>query len=254
MRTIPRPPATGIWTAGGAWRTHPDLHLCGLSELVRRYQYTGGGRYRQRGQRERRVEQPLHAQHQRVAGCWRRQRRRGQPDLYVSEFALDPATPVQGQPVSVRVGVYNRGTAAVSGSFHIAWFAGENYPSPACGWDLDGLVASGGRILTCTYAGYPSWYGAINTKVVVDTSNAISESDESTTSTRAASAWRNRRAELSLPPNSEVNGCPLYSTKGSIENGGTEAKIRSSLQARSAAATLRIVYGGCTGRFASIGE
>ena len=107
----------------------------------------------------------------------------GQPDLYVSEFALDPATPVQGQPVSVRVGVYNRGTAAVSGTnFHISWFAGENYPSPACGWDLDSMAAHGGRILTCTYAGYPSWYGAINTKVIVDTGNTVSESDESNNS------------------------------------------------------------------------
>ena len=40
---------------------------------------------------------------------------------------------------------------------------------------------------------------------------------------------------LSLPPNSGVNGCPLYSTKGSIWNGSTEAKIRSGFQARSAA-------------------
>jgi hypothetical protein len=103
----------------------------------------------------------------------------GQPDLFVSEFSLDPATPVQGQPVNVRIGVYNQGTAAVSGtSFHIEWYPGENYPAPACTWDLDSMAASGGRILTCTYAGYPSWYGSINTKVVVDTYNAVAESNE----------------------------------------------------------------------------
>jgi hypothetical protein len=102
----------------------------------------------------------------------------GQPDLFVSEFSLTPSTPVQGQPVQVRVGVYNQGTAAATGSFHIVWYAGENYPSPACAWDLDGLVATGGRILTCTYPGYPSWYGSINTKVVVDTNNSIAESNE----------------------------------------------------------------------------
>ncbi|MBK8025815.1 MAG: SH3 domain-containing protein [Chloroflexi bacterium] len=102
----------------------------------------------------------------------------GQPDLYVSEFALDPSTPVQGQPVNVRLGVYNQGSMPVSGAFHIAWYPGENYGSPACGWDLDSLAARGGRILTCTYAGYPSAYAAINTLVVLDTGNAVTESDE----------------------------------------------------------------------------
>ena len=106
----------------------------------------------------------------------------GQPDLFVSEFSLDPATPVEGQPVNVRVGVYNQGTAAVTGSFHIEWYPGENFPAPGCTWDLDGLVATGGRILTCTYAGYPSWYGSINTKVVIDTYNAIPESNEANNS------------------------------------------------------------------------
>jgi hypothetical protein len=103
----------------------------------------------------------------------------GQPDLYVSTFSLDPATPIQGRTVNVRVGVYNQGTAAAYGSFHIEWYAGENYPSPACTWDLDGMVAHGGRILMCTYPGYPSWYGSINTKVVVDSYNVVSESNES---------------------------------------------------------------------------
>ena len=102
----------------------------------------------------------------------------GIPDLYVSEFSLDPATPTQGSPVSVRVGVYNKGTAA-SGPFTVQWYPGENYPDSACSWRVDGLVARGGRILTCTYDGYPSWYGQINTKTVVDPSGAVAESDES---------------------------------------------------------------------------
>ncbi|GAB4573391.1 MAG: hypothetical protein Kow0077_15650 [Anaerolineae bacterium] len=115
----------------------------------------------------------------------------GQPDLYVSEFSLSPATPVQGQPVQVRVGVYNGGNAAVSGSFRIEWYAGENYPAPACDWTLDSMAARGGRILTCTYAGYPSWYGSINTKVLVDTANAIAESNEGNNSfTQAISVSR----------------------------------------------------------------
>ena len=39
-------------------------------------------------------------------------------------------------------------------------------------------MAHGGRILTCTYDGYPSWYSNINTKVVVDSDGAVAEGDE----------------------------------------------------------------------------
>ncbi len=39
-------------------------------------------------------------------------------------------------------------------------------------------MAKGGRILTCTYDGYPSWYANINTKAVVDSGEAVAESDE----------------------------------------------------------------------------
>lgn len=100
------------------------------------------------------------------------------PDLFVSEFSLNPSTPIQRSPVSVRVGVYNKGRAP-SGPFTVQWWAGERYPSPACSWRLDGLAAKGGRILNCTYDGYPSWYAKLVTKSVVDSSGEVSESDES---------------------------------------------------------------------------
>ena len=32
-----------------------------------------------------------------------------EPNLVVSEFTLDPPTPVRGEPVELRIGVYNRG-------------------------------------------------------------------------------------------------------------------------------------------------
>jgi len=101
----------------------------------------------------------------------------GIPDLFVSEFSLDPSTPTQGSPVSVRVGVYNKGTAA-SGPFTVQWWPGENYQESACKWQVEGLVANGGRILTCTYPGYPSWYGSLVTKVVVDPLSEVAESNE----------------------------------------------------------------------------
>jgi hypothetical protein len=99
------------------------------------------------------------------------------PDLFVSEFSLNPETPVQGSPVTVRLGVYNKGTAS-SGPFSVQWWPGENYRDLGCSWEVDGLVARGGRILTCTYDGYPSWYSNINTKVLVDSGGVVAESDE----------------------------------------------------------------------------
>ena len=166
-------------------------------------------------------------------------RQLGSPDLYVSEFSLDPATPTQGSPVSVRLGVYNKGTAA-SGPFTVNWWPGENYPAPACSWEVEGLVARGGRILTCTYEGYPSWYGQINTKTEVDSYGAVAESDEGnniylkpiSVSTPAAapsgSGWAGAGSpdlyvsEFSLDPATPTQGSPV-SVRLGVYNKGTAA-------------------------------
>ena len=100
-----------------------------------------------------------------------------EPDLYVSEFSLEPSTPIQGSPVSVRIGAYNKGTEE-SGPFTVQWWAGEKYQAPACTWEVDSMPARGGKILTCTYDGYPSWYSSLTTKAVVDSSDEVAESDE----------------------------------------------------------------------------
>ncbi len=76
-----------------------------------------------------------------------------------------------------RLGVYNQGTGS-SGPFSVQWWPGENYRNLGCSWEVDGLVARGGKILTCTYDGYPSWYANINTKVLVDSGGVVAESDE----------------------------------------------------------------------------
>jgi hypothetical protein len=100
-----------------------------------------------------------------------------QPDLYISEFYLNPSTPIQGSPVYVSVGVYNQGTSK-AGTFTVQWWAGENFPTPECTWQIDGLVAGGGRILGCTYTGYSSWYSNLTTKVEADSMWQVAESDE----------------------------------------------------------------------------
>jgi len=77
----------------------------------------------------------------------------------------------------VKVSSYNSGNAP-SGGYTVKWWPGENYPAPACSWNIDGMVAKGGRVHTCVYDGYPSAYSNINTKASVDTGNAVAESNE----------------------------------------------------------------------------
>jgi hypothetical protein len=99
-------------------------------------------------------------------------------DLIINLLELTPATPTNGNAVAVKVQVYNQGNAT-AGAFKVAWWPGENYASPACEWDVPSLVAMGGLVLNCNYAGYPSPYASIVTKASADTGNAISESNES---------------------------------------------------------------------------
>jgi len=98
-------------------------------------------------------------------------------DLIINLLELTPSTPTQGNSVAVKVQVYNQGNAA-AGAFKVAWWPGESYPSPACEWDVPSLVAIGGLVLNCNYAGYPSSYASIVTKASADTGNTISESNE----------------------------------------------------------------------------
>jgi len=39
-------------------------------------------------------------------------------------------------------------------------------------------AAHGGRVLTCNYPGYSSWYGALTTRAIVDSGNSVAESNE----------------------------------------------------------------------------
>lgn len=96
------------------------------------------------------------------------------PDLFISEMSLDPASPRQGQSVTVRVGVYNQGNAP-AGAFSVEWWATS--AAKGCDWDLASLVAKGGRILTCTYT-YGGWAN-YTVRAIADAGGAINESDES---------------------------------------------------------------------------
>jgi subtilase family serine protease len=97
--------------------------------------------------------------------------------LIITDITFSPYPPKKGQAVTVKVSSYNQGNAA-AGAYTVRWWPGENYPAPACTWNIGGMVANGGQVHTCVYAGYPSSYGSINTKAVVDTNNTVAESNE----------------------------------------------------------------------------
>ena len=102
------------------------------------------------------------------------------PDLYVSAFTLTPNPPTHNANVHVSITVYNKGEAAASTPFKVEWYAGSNYSTPACTWDLPSMAARGGRVLECDKSGaWASNYANITTRVKVDPTGAVNESDDS---------------------------------------------------------------------------
>jgi len=97
-------------------------------------------------------------------------------DLAVTAISLNPSTPVQGQPVEVRVTVTNLGQGPAP--VELSWYPGESYTQAGCSWPGGTLAAGAKREFTCMYAGYPSDYAQINTKAVVDPYNQVTESNE----------------------------------------------------------------------------
>jgi hypothetical protein len=133
------------------------------------------------------------------------------PDLFISEMSIVPASPRMGESVAVRVGVYNQGNAA-SGAFRVEWWAAS--AAKGCDWDLTGLVAKGGRILTFTYT-YPGWSN-YTIRAVADAGASVAESDESN---NVATLAVQVQAPLATKPNliiSELKVSPASPIMGQV--------------------------------------
>ena len=102
-------------------------------------------------------------------------------DIIITDYTLVPNPPTKNQDVTVNISVYNNGDAA-AGAFKVQWWASVSAPSAACEWDIASMAAKGGLVKSCVYQ-YPSWYAKITTKVIVDSGDTISESDETNNST-----------------------------------------------------------------------
>ena len=96
------------------------------------------------------------------------------PDLYITQIEYSPAAPKQGELVTVKVSVYNGGSAD-AGPFTVEWYAAGS--TLGCTLPAPGAVAKGGHVLSCTYT-YGGWNHAYETKAIADTTNIIDESDE----------------------------------------------------------------------------
>lgn len=101
------------------------------------------------------------------------------PDLIVTAIDFDPYPPTKNDSVTVRVKIKNQGGTTEEG-FTVKWWPGENYDNSAThSWNINGgLDAGESSTLSYTYAGYPSTYGSINTKAVIDTGDTVGESSE----------------------------------------------------------------------------
>lgn len=96
------------------------------------------------------------------------------PDLSIVSWAIDPISPFKQSLVDIRVRIENTGSEP-AGSFKVAWWPGVRFPSPHV-WVVKGLQAGEHKDLSFRYPGYQSSYSSIETKIVVDPENAITES------------------------------------------------------------------------------
>lgn len=97
-------------------------------------------------------------------------------DISFVGWALEPQTPIQQQSLLVRVGVENLGTEP-SGAFKVEWWAGVNFAEPAKVWEVSNLAPGENQNLNYTYPGYTSWYGQIQTKVIIDPDDSVQDFD-----------------------------------------------------------------------------
>ncbi len=99
------------------------------------------------------------------------------PDLTITNLTLNPNPPTQGVNVNVSITVYNQGQTDAD-AFVLEWRGGENFTTASCTWNIASLAGGDSVTKTCDTFAYTSWYASITTKAEVDTTGAISESDE----------------------------------------------------------------------------
>ena len=99
-------------------------------------------------------------------------------DLSFIGWSFTPKVPVKGQQVEIRIGIKNQG-ASKANSFVVEWWSSISATAPAKRWQIAQLAAGAEQELTYRFAGYPSAYSNLKTRVVIDPDNKVSEKDKS---------------------------------------------------------------------------
>ena len=99
-------------------------------------------------------------------------------DLVITEFTLNPATPIMHENVHVSVIVKNQG-GTDCGAFKMEWWGLTTSANPGCDWIVgSGLQAGNSILVECDYS-YSSWYPHNKTTIVhADVDDAVDESNE----------------------------------------------------------------------------
>lgn len=102
----------------------------------------------------------------------------GLPDLVIANFEMTPARPVPGEAVEVRFRVRNRGETR-SDACQVSWTPAERNPTiPTVRTSLPPMIPGGDRLIRFNLRGLPTPAPRLTSVVMVDSENAVTESDE----------------------------------------------------------------------------
>ncbi len=101
---------------------------------------------------------------------------RALPDLKITSFSINPATPTMGVPATVTITAYNSGGTA--GPFVVRWYGLSTFANASCAWAFPGLAAGASKTEHCTFT-FSSNYPINKTSIVyIDHDNQVAESNE----------------------------------------------------------------------------
>ncbi len=99
------------------------------------------------------------------------------PDLRITSFSINPATPTMGVPATVTITAYNGGNSN-AGPFVVRWYGLSTFANASCAWAFPGLAAGASKTEHCTFT-FSSWYPVNKTSIVyIDHDNQVAESNE----------------------------------------------------------------------------
>jgi hypothetical protein len=107
------------------------------------------------------------------------------PDLKITAFSINPATPTAHVPATITFTATNIGAAA--GPFVVRWYGLSTFANASCSWAFPGLASGASQTEHCTFA-FTSPYAYNNTSIIyIDHDNQVVESNEGNNSASISS-------------------------------------------------------------------